>query len=299
VGGHGGAALGGYEPRERLLLGGGGGAGIEGTDGGAGGGIIFFRARELQGPKPRGLITANGTTPLAATHGGGGGGGAGGTVHVRISERFGCTVLEARGGTGANSDISPGGGGGGGRLFAQGAGGVESVCALSVNGGLAGSTPTAGHRGAEPVTAGDPVFAGGQTIITQGFVVPTVTWVSPGAGAVDVNPSPLLEGKTAPGSTVQVFLDGVALGSPVVADDAGGFTIEVIPALPKGPHEARAWAEQLGVRGALSEPLGFTVGDPLSLRVGFGCGAVPVATGSGLGALGLVVLAVLLGRQRR
>ncbi len=298
VGGHGGAALG-YEPRERLLLGGGGGGGIEGTNGGAGGGIIFFRARELQGPRPRGLLTANGTSSVAAAHGGGGGGGAGGTVHVRISRQFGCTLLEARGGVGANSDISPGGGGGGGRLYVQGAGGVEAGCAVSVNGGLAGSTPTSGNWGAEPSSEGEPDFAGGVTVIDQGFVVPTVTWVSPGAGAVDVNPSALLEGKTTPGATVQVFIDGTAVGSTVVADNAGNFTLELIPALTKGPHEARAWAEHLGVRGGLSDSLGFTVGDPLALRVGFGCGAVPVATGSGLGALGLVTLAVLLGRRER
>ncbi len=298
VGGHGGAALR-YQHWERLLLGGGGGAGLEGTNGGAGGGIIFFRARELQGPRPRGFITANGATPLAATHGGGGGGGAGGTVHVRIETQFGCTGVEARGGAGANSDVSPGGGGGGGRLFIQGVAGVEAGCVTSVNGGLAGSTPTAGNWGAEPVTEGAPDSAGGSTTIDQGFTAPTVTWVSPGRGAVDVDPSARLEGKTAPGATVQVFIDGAPLGSPVVADSAGGFAVEASPALAKGPHEARAWAEQLGVRGGLSEPLGFTVGDALALRVGFGCGAVPVATGSGLGALGLVVLAVLLGRSRK
>ena len=298
VGGHGGAALG-FEPMTRLLLGGGGGAGhgATGSAGGAGGGIIFIRAHELQGPKPRGYVTANGGTPPIASHGGGGGGGAGGTVHVRVERRLGCTVLEARGGAGANSDISPGGGGGGGQLFLQGQGGVDSGCAVSTNGGLSGSTPT-GARGAEPLTEGEADFKGGEALLDQGFAVPAVpSWVSPRAGDV-VSPMGPLEGKTAPGASVQVFLDGAPLGAPVVADADGVFSVVPPAELQEGPHEVRAWAEQLGVRSALSAPLGFTVGE-LALRVGFGCGSAPAAVGGGLGALGLAVLVWVSRRRAR
>ncbi|WP_375768844.1 hemagglutinin [Archangium gephyra] len=296
VGGRGGSALRYARTEERLLLGGGGGAGIEGSSGGAGGGIVFVRAREIQGPKPRGFITANGLGAPSASgmHGGGGGGGAGGTVHVRVAEQLGCTVLSANGGVGADSDASPGGGGGGGLLFIQAAGGVPADCTATASAGLSGYTPE-GTRGAEPVAAGDPLYEGRQDVLAQAFAAPAVPrWVSPGAGE-GVAARPRLEGKTAPGATVQVFLDGEPLGEPVVADDAGVFVLVPSTDLAEGAHEASAWAEQFGFRSAQSAPLGFTVGD-LVLRVGFGCG---VASGSGAWGLGLAVLALVLRGARR
>ncbi|HEX5747245.1 MAG TPA: hemagglutinin [Archangium sp.] len=297
VGGQGGSALRYTRTQERLLLGGGGGAGIEGTAGGAGGGIVFVRAREIQGPRPRGIITARGEdAPLASgLHGGGGGGGAGGTVHVRVAQTLGCTVLSANGGAGASSDTSPGGGGGGGLLFIQAQGGVPSDCAATVNAGAAGDSP-AGTRGAEPVLAEDPLHVGRVDVISQAFAAPSVPgWVSPGAGDTGVISRPRLEGRTAPGATVQVFLDGEPLGAPVVADDAGTFAVVPTTDLAEGPHEASAWAEQYGLRSAQSAPLGFNVGD-LVLQVGCGCG---VDAGSGAWGLGLAVLAWVLRGARR
>ncbi|MFL5353446.1 adventurous gliding motility protein AgmC [Archangium sp.] len=297
VGGRGGAALR-YEPLERLLLGGGGGAGIEGSAGGAGGGIIFVRAREIQGPKPRGFITANGLAAPSSVgmHGGGGGGGAGGTVHVRVAQSLGCTGLSAKGGAGADSDTAPGGGGGGGLLFVQSSGGVPPECTASAGSGLAGNSPQ-GTRGAEPVVDGASDFEGDQSVIDQGFVVPAVpSFVSPGAGADDVDPLPRFEGRTAPGASVQVFLDGAPLGAPVVADEAGNFVLVSPVELAKGPHEVHAWAELLRVRSVTSEALGFTVGEGLSLQVGFGCGVAPAG---GAWGLGLGVLVLSLGARRR
>ena len=292
VGGRGGSALRYARTDERLLLGGGGGAGIEGSAGGVGGGIVFVRAREIQGPKPRGLITANGLAAPSASalHGGGGGGGAGGTVHVRVAERLGCTVLSANGGVGADSGASPGGGGGGGLLFIQAQGGVPGECTATVSAGLSGYTPT-GTRGAEPIAVDDPLYAGRADVLTHPFAAPAVPrWVSPGAGEGHVAARPRLEGRTAPGATVQVLLDGAPLGEPVVADSTGVFSVVPSTELTEGPHEASAWAEQYGYRSAPSAPLGFTVGD-LVLQVGFGCG---VASGSGVWGLGLAVLALVL-----
>ena len=295
VGGLGGAALRYEEPLERLLLGGGGGAGIEGSSGGAGGGIIFVRAREIQGPKPRGFITANGEDAPTSVglHGGGGGGGAGGTVHLRVAQGLGCTGLSAHGGAGASSDTAPGGGGGGGLLFVQASGGVPSGCTASADSGLAGTSPQ-GTRGAGPVVEGDSDSEGEVAEVEQGFVVPAVpTFVSPGAGANDVDPLSRFEGRTEPGASVQVFLDGTPLGAPVVANEAGTFVLVSPVALAEGPHEVRAWAELLRARSATSEALGFTVGE-LSLQVGFGCGVTP---GESAWGLGLAVLA--LGARRR
>ncbi|MFY0527644.1 adventurous gliding motility protein AgmC [Archangium gephyra] len=297
VGGRGGSALRYARTVERLLLGGGGGAGIEGSAGGVGGGIVFMRAREVQGPKPRGFITANGLAAPSASalHGGGGGGGAGGTVHVRVAEQLGCTVLSANGGVGADSNASPGGGGGGGLLFIQAEGGVPADCTATVRAGLSGYTPM-GARGAEPVAAADPLYAGRADVLDQAFAAPAVPrWVSPGAGEGGVAAKPRLEGRTAPGATVQVLLDGAPLGEPVVADDAGVFFVVPSTELAEGPHEASAWAEQYGYRSAPSAPLGFTVGS-LVLQVGFGCG---VASGSGVWGLGLAVLALVLCGARR
>ena len=297
VGGRGGSALRYERTEERLLLGGGGGAGIEGSSGGVGGGIVFVRTREIQGPKPRGFITANGLAAPSASglHGGGGGGGAGGTVHVRLAERLGCTVLSANGGVGASSDTSPGGGGGGGLLFIQAERGVPADCTATVSAGLSGYTPT-GTRGAEPVAADDPLYAGRQDVLNHPFAAPAVPrWVSPGAGEGGVAARPRLEGRTAPGATVQVLLDGAPLGEPVVADSTGVFSVVPSTELAEGPHEASAWAEQYGYRSAPSAPLGFTVGE-LVLQVGFGCG---VASGSGAWGLGLAVLALVLRGVRR
>lgn len=297
VGGRGGSALRYERTEERLLLGGGGGAGIEGSSGGVGGGIIFVRAREIQGPKPRGFITADGLAAPSASglHGGGGGGGAGGTVHVRVAEQLGCTELSANGGTGASSDTSPGGGGGGGLLFIQAERGVPADCTAAVSAGLSGYTPT-GTRGAEPVAAGDPLYEGRADVLNQAFAAPGVPrWVSPGAGEGGVAARPRLEGRTAPGATVQVLLDGAPLGEPVVADGTGVFSVVPSTELARGPHEASAWAEQYGYRSAPSEPLGFTVGD-LVLQVGCGCGE---ASGSGVWGLGLAVLALVLRGVRK
>jgi MYXO-CTERM domain-containing protein len=297
VGGRGGSGLRYTRTEERLLLGGGGGAGLEGTSGSAGGGIVFVRAREIQGPRPRGFITANGLDAPSASgqHGGGGGGGAGGTVHVRVAQTLGCTVLSANGGAGAFSDMSPGGGGGGGLLFIQAQGGVPADCTATVKAGAAGYSPE-GTRGAEPVLADDPRHVGRQDVIAQAFAAPAVPgWVSPGAGEAGIPARPRLEGKTAPGATVHVFLDGAPLGSPVVADDSGTFAVVPAADLAEGPHAASAWAEQYGFRSAQSAPLDFNVGS-MVLQVGCGCG---VGSGSGAWGLGLAVLALALRGARR
>jgi hypothetical protein len=172
---------------------------------------------------------------------------------------------------------------------------LETGCIVTAAGGLAGTTPS-GSRGAEPVSV-VPESGGGVSIIDRPFGPPPVpTWVSPGSGELGIPPQPSLQGKTAAGATVQVFLDGAPLGEPVVASDTGDFTVVPATELALGHHEVRAWAEQLGARSALSAPLGFTVGESLALSVGFGCG---VASGGGLGALGLAVLALVLRRRAR
>jgi hypothetical protein len=289
VGGRGGAALR-ILPEERLLLGGGGGAGAGGSNGGRGGGIIFVRAKEIRGPAPRGIISANGEAAgQAADANGAGGGGAGGTVHARVSEKLSCTLLEAHGGAGGPGGGSPGGGGGGGYVFAQVQGGVEAGCTVSTKagpGGRVGEDP----RGATPQDVAAAPHAGQVTVIPVSFGPPPApTWVTPTAGAMGVAPQVHLQGTTTPGATVVVVLDGVEQ-PPVVADGQGRFSLVPPTALADGQHQLSGWATYYGMRGATSKPLEFNVGT-LMLAVGCGCDASASALPwlAALGVLGLVL----------
>jgi hypothetical protein len=227
---------------------------------------------------------------------GAGGGGAGGTVHVRVSEKLSCTVLEAHGGAGGPGGGSPGGGGGGGYAFVQVQGGVESGCTVSTSagqGGRVGEDP----RGATPQDVQAAPHAGQVTVVPVSFGPPPApTWVTPTAEASGVSPQVHLEGTTMPEATVQVVLDGVEL-PPVVADGEGKFSVVPAASLAEGRHEVSAWATYYGMRGATSKPLGFNVGD-LVLAVGCGCGAAGGAP-PWLGALGVLGLFLTRSVTRR
>ncbi len=148
---------------DRAFLGGGGGAGHDnndaGTDGGAGGGIIYVKTGQIIG---NGFgIFANGES-ISITDGldGGGGGGGGGTILIDYSSATNVDVT-AEGGKGSdvlnsnqNRCMGPGGGGGGGLILlsgmdllptAQTGGGQPGIvtqssagCNGSSNGGQAG-----------------------------------------------------------------------------------------------------------------------------------------------------------------
>lgn len=300
VGGRGGAALR-YEPLSRLMFGGGGGAGAgtsstNGTSGGAGGGIIYFRARDLQGSQ--GFIRANGASAASAT-GGAGGGGAGGHITLRVEDRMDCTGIEARGGNGgANTDTTlrgPGGGGGGGVVLVQGA---TLVCAATVLPGVAGRTSAAeGTHGATPTDNEQPDAQGVVTSIHEPFSPPVVQWVLPADGE-STSPRPRLQATTQGGAVVSLFLDDAPLGTLEAPAD-GRFTFDFTADLAPGPHQVRAYAERLGVRGATSDPRAFTVGPltPLELDVGCGCGATS-PTGSAVLGAAVLLLVRLRGRRR-
>nr|WP_224247592.1 hemagglutinin [Hyalangium gracile] len=305
VGGRGGQALR-YSPLSRMLFGGGGGAGAgdsngaegtTGSSGGAGGGIIYMRARSLQG---QGLITANGKSADASLNDASGGGGAGGYISLRVEDRLDCLSLEARGGNGGNNTDgddarAPGGGGGGGVLLLQAR---TLACDTSLVPGLAGTAAGVqggGPYGATPTDMVQLDHQGVPTLVNEAFATPAApVWTTPAEGEA-TGPRPQLQGRAVPGSTVQVFLDEQPLGSVEVAID-GSFTFQPSAALPEGPHQARASAERLGVRGALSEPRAFTVGalSPLALEVGCGCGSTPAN-----GGLWLALACLLLGVSRR
>lgn len=299
VGGRGGAALR-YEPLSRLMFGGGGGSGsgtsaTPGTSGGAGGGLIYLRAGDLQGSK--GVIRANGL-PADSTTEGAGGGGAGGHITVRTAGGLDCSDIEARGGDGGNNTDpvlhGPGGGGGGGVVLLQGA---TPTCAATVLPGLAGlaaADTNGGTNGATPTANAQADAPGVQATIAEAFSVPTVQWVLPADGE-STGLRPTLQGTTQGGGRVTLLLDDAPLGTLDVPAE-GTFTFEPTADLAPGPHQLRAFAERLGVRGATSDPRAFTVGSltPLALDVGCGCGATP-PTGSAL----FMLTGLLLGRVRR
>ncbi len=304
VGGRGGAALR-YEPLSRLMFGGGGGAGAgttanNGTSGGAGGGLIYIRARDLQGSQ--GVIRANGASAAPAV-GGAGGGGAGGHITLRLADRVACTGIEARGGNGgANTDTTalrgPGGGGGGGVVLVQGA---TLTCAATVLPGVAGqaSGPGGGTHGATPTSDAQPDLQGVVTSINEPFSPPVVQWVLPADGE-STGPRPQLQATTQGGARVALFLDDAPLGTLEVPAD-GRFTFDFAADLALGPHQVRAYAERLGVRGATSDPRTFTVGPltPLELDVGCGCGATSPTGSAVLGAVVLLLVRLRGGRRTR
>src|SRR4029077_7903605 len=103
VGGLGGAALTFAPLTDSFLLGGGGGAGhgfnSAGTDGAAGGGVIFVRAAALAGA---GVIDASGVAADTSGTSGAGGGGAGGTVAIQVTGSAVCNVT-VHGGNGGDA----------------------------------------------------------------------------------------------------------------------------------------------------------------------------------------------------
>ncbi|MFL5345144.1 MAG: adventurous gliding motility protein AgmC [Hyalangium sp.] len=306
VGGRGGLALH-YSPLTRMMFGGGGGAGAgdsagkegnTGTSGAAGGGIIYIRARSLQGNQ--GIVRANGLSAGASISDASGGGGAGGHITVRVQDSVDCMSLEAQGGNGGDNADSqqphaPGGGGGGGVVLVQG---QRLSCPTAIGPGLAGTAaaaPGAASYGASPSDASQPESQGVMTSVNEGFASPSVpVWVSPAEGEA-TGPRPQLQGTAQAGSTVQVLLNDQFLGS-AQADDSGSFTLTPSADLSVGPQQLRALADRLGVRSAPSDPRAFTVGplSPVALDVGCGCG-----TSQPQGSFWLALGVLLLGVSRR
>ncbi len=84
------------------------------------------------------------------------------------------------------------------------------------------------------------------TPASSAWVIDTVapgapTLVTPANGGRSNNPRPTVSGAAEPGSTVTVFVDGVAVGT-AVADSLGGYTLVLSSALPDGTHVANATA---------------------------------------------------------
>ncbi len=140
LGGLGGAPLL-YVPLHGLLMGGGGAAGDDNNgvplpSGGAGGGVVFVRARSMSGS---GTIAARGATGLQAPgNDGSGGGGAGGGIVIVAETSLNGVVLRAEGGPGGSLTGAGGGGGSGGVV------GVSTRSFQSstvVTGGLGGGAP--------------------------------------------------------------------------------------------------------------------------------------------------------------
>ncbi|HEX8697798.1 MAG TPA: Ig-like domain-containing protein, partial [Myxococcaceae bacterium] len=95
------------------------------------------------------------------------------------------------------------------------------------------------------------------TVDTVGPAAPTVT--TPANGSVTNDSTPVYSGTSEPGSTVTVFVDGVAVGT-TTADAAGNWTLTQPAALPDGSHTVSAEAEDaLGNTSPASNINTFTV----------------------------------------
>jgi large repetitive protein len=198
-GGLGGAALAFLLFDERLPFGGGGGAGqsnaSEGGPGGSGGGVVWFRALELDGS---GVISADGLNGADAgpfnPSDGAGGGGAGGTISIHVARQVQCGLLRARGGDGGDTPelqatggpCGTGGGGGGGRILVQ----AEDAtgCPTSTLGGNAGIQPDPTwpvYFGATPDAGGRAPYLGTVTVVGPGLDAGLVPDAGQDAGADD------------------------------------------------------------------------------------------------------------------
>jgi hypothetical protein len=165
----GGVPLNTYTSNSRVFMGGAGGGGHQndnqGTNGGNGGGIIFIIANDILGNNF--TISSNGGDAPDAGGDGGGGGGGGGSILIATST-ISNTILQANGGTGAdtnspNRSLGPGGGGGGGLIYLSTSTTPAGV-STSVSGGAAGystnaSDPTLnGNRLATAGTSGSVLY---------------------------------------------------------------------------------------------------------------------------------------------
>lgn len=261
VGGQGGAALT-YLQLNRLTFGGGGGAGHgsdnTGVAGGNGGGAIFIRANQLAGT---GNIIATGNSGGATSLDGGSGGGAGGSIYLRLIGTASCGSVSANGGVGGTvntSQVGPGGGGGSGRILFQAASG--GTCSLSLTGAAPGNqqdpaAPDGNTYGAKTGTPGNP------TVLPGGFVVLTVSVVTPANGSVTDNPRPDITGTTYPGAEVIIYIDGSEVGRTTSDATSGNYSFTPPDDLSDGSHmvEAVAVLESQAVQSVRSAPNTFIV----------------------------------------
>ncbi|QAT88738.1 OmpA domain-containing protein [Corallococcus coralloides] len=265
-GGLGGAALS-YSVFERFTFGGGGGAGqgsdAAGSNGAAGGGVVFIRATAFDG---KGVYSASGSTAGASTgNDGAGGGGAGGAVVLRAVDLLNCGGVEARGGAGGNTQLDtqpfgPGGGGAGGRILLEG---KTLACAPNASAGSAG---VSAYPGADSYGAGpdrDP-STGGTSMgtvqeVAQSFQVPvTPVITAPVPDEASTTTRPRFEGAAGTtGPVVHIVVDGREIGATVPGAD-GRFTYAPAAPLSAGVHDVVAWAESLGVASRPSTPVRFT-----------------------------------------
>ncbi len=162
----------------KIFLGGGGGAGQADNPGntpphgGAGGGMVILTANSIKSNSFK--IIANGNSgsscsmpPSTDCHDGMGGGGAGGSVLLNITQIVDNTIVENKGGRGADmvgsvplgGRIGAGGGGGGGLLFVKN-GSLPANLINANTGGINGVLATDGNSswGATPGQSGTTLF---------------------------------------------------------------------------------------------------------------------------------------------
>lgn len=305
----------------RLLFGGGGGGGRgnissqTATDGAAGGGVIYLRARLISGT---GLFLSAGGAAGEAFGNGAGGGGAGGTLDIGSTGLLECSVADASGSSGGSTSLEhgPGGGGGGGRIRLRGS---PVNCTSSVLAGLAGVTlpPDAGSATeAQPSRADATGYTGDSQVrapllddsdagvlftdagvpLTDAGVVPTavltVTQPAPDETVFTATPCPY--GGAPPGARVSASIDGKDLGT-VAPLGTAQWTL-CTPAgvtLLNGDHTLVATAVDSAGASLGRVEVRFKVRDP-NLAVGCGCGAA-----QGVGLAALLLLAGFSGLRRR
>ncbi|QRK13284.1 Ig-like domain repeat protein [Archangium violaceum] len=270
VGGMGGVSLV-YSILERLTFGGGGGSGhgnqvTDPAHGGAGGGLIFIRAKSLT-INSQASINASGAEGSKADSqglGGGGGGGAGGTIVLRLTGALSCTsadLIMAAGGKGGTTSTpaggtkpGTGGGGGGGRVLLQ-ASSISEDCirpTMVAGGTLAGTQP--GQSGSISSLPGS---------FPASLQAPTLDAVaSTGESGYTNLRRPIIQGGIADtsyaGFGVVIYLGNQEVGR-TTADSTGHFSFKMPQNLVDGEYQVSAAFAHQGVQSPKSPPRSFVV----------------------------------------
>jgi gliding motility-associated-like protein len=169
------------EYRDRIFLGGGGGAGAgnlvsAGTNGGAGGGIVFIMARYLKTNK-KNISSRGENINYTSNTISGGGGGAGGSVLLYVNNFIDSLKVAVPGGNGGTTNFCSGQGGGGGGGFVWISPSSPVSLKLLLSGGLAGNTTLAANicDDIKAYSGGDGKTVSNFYPVVNGFLFNTIT----------------------------------------------------------------------------------------------------------------------------
>ncbi|WP_194293017.1 Ig-like domain-containing protein [Streptomyces smaragdinus] len=133
----------------------------------------------------------------------------------------------------------------------------DSTWSLQTTDPLADGPHTVSATQTDVVGNVSPAASNDFTVDSTGPAAPVIT--SPAAGSTTADSTPDITGTGEPGATVEVFVDGTAIGVTTVAPD-GTWTFTPTTPLADGPHTVTATqTDAAGIVSPVSAPVDFTV----------------------------------------